>query len=324
MGGTKTWGGYQGLSGVHKGILKSLGSRLSRNRLGEVLVSGGLITPHQLRCALARQQSANIPLGRVLVQERMIRDHQLLRALIEQSAFRVLLTVVTVTLSFSAFGVKSARASSIRDVSAEISLVNVANAAFAPLDHYPALFGSDERPSSNLKPFTKWTGMFDRLEASLDTSDGKNAIKNLQGDLVSMKGLPLATMAARVDHLVNRTPYIEDGKKWGQSDYWATPVEFFERGGDCEDFAITKYMALRVLGVPEDRLRIAIVHDIQKNVPHAILVVYADEGAMVLDNQSDETRYANEIRRYRPIFSINRNGWWLHTKPRDTVIASAQ
>jgi predicted transglutaminase-like cysteine proteinase len=309
---------------VHKGILKSFRSRLGRNRLGEVLVLGGSITPNQLRYALACQQSTRAPLGRVLLQEQMIRRDRLYRALVEQWAFRILLTAMTLTLSFSVFGTKSARAASIPDVPAEISLVNVANAAFAPLDHYPALFGSDERESTNLKPFTKWTGMFDRFEASLKTSVGQTAIRRLQRDLASMKGLPLSAMAARVDALINQTPYIEDSRKWGQSDYWATPVEFFERGGDCEDFAITKYTALRALGVPEDRLRVVIVHDMQKNVPHAILVVYADEGAMILDNQSQQTHYASEVRKYRPIFSINRNGWWLHTKPRDTVIASAQ
>ena len=53
-------------------------------------------------------------------------------------------------------------------------------------------------------------------------------------------------------------------------------TDFFTRGGDCEDFAIAKYTALRALGVPEERLRVAIVHDDEKNLPHAILVVYTD------------------------------------------------
>lgn len=299
-------------------------ARMSHNRLGEILVLGGLITPHQLRYALARQRATCTPLGRVLVQERMIARHHLRRALVEQWTFRVLLTATTLTLSFSAFGSKSARASSIRDVPAQISLVSAANSAFTSLNRYPALFGSDERQSVNLKPFTKWTKMFDRFDASLGTSAGQAVIRRLQKDLTPMKGLPLSALATRVDHLINQTPYVEDSKKWGQSDYWATPVEFFERGGDCEDFAITKYVALRALGVPEERLRVAIVHDLQKNIPHAILVVYADEGVMILDNQSSETRFASDVRKYRPIFSINRDGWWLHTKPKDTVIASVQ
>ncbi len=77
------------------------------------------------------------------------------------------------------------------------------------------------------------------------------------------------------------------GREDGESDYWADPVEFLTHGGDCEDFAIAKYASLRMLGVPEDHLRIAIVRDLQKQVMHAILIVYTDNGdALILDNQN--------------------------------------
>ncbi|MCB1839662.1 MAG: transglutaminase-like cysteine peptidase, partial [Alphaproteobacteria bacterium] len=91
------------------------------------------------------------------------------------------------------------------------------------------------------------------------------------------------------------------------------------------DFAIAKYVALRALGVEEARLRIAIVHDKLKNIPHAILVVYTSEGALILDNQNKEVLNSDALRtRYRPIFSINREYWWLHTAPESTLIASAK
>jgi predicted transglutaminase-like cysteine proteinase len=143
-------------------------------------------------------------------------------------------------------------------------------------------------------------------------------------DLMAYQGLPLREMAERVNTLVNKTQYIEDTQNYGQSDYWATPIEFFTRGGDCEDFAIAKYVSLRALGVPENRMRIAIVQDLQKNIPHAVLIVYADEGAVVLDNQNKRVVAANAINHYKPIFSINRTAWWLHTKPDATRLASAQ
>lgn len=312
-------------SARHKGVLSALKQRLDKNRLGDLLVTYGALTPQQLRYALVRQQSTNMQLGQLLVEERMIQRRALYRALGEQWTFRILTALMTITLSVAIFGSKPAKAGPVRDVPGQISLAGVANAAFAPVEYYPALFGSAERASANLKPFTKWTQMFDRLEASLKTSAGQNAIRQFQGELTSMQGLPLTAMARKVNTLVNKTPYIEDSQKWGMSDYWATPVEFLNRGGDCEDFAISKYTALRILGVPEERLRVAIVHDIQKNIPHAILIVYTDDGAMILDNQSSDARLASEmIGRYRPIFSINRTAWWLHTKPKDTVVASAQ
>lgn len=134
-------------------------------------------------------------------------------------------------------------------------------------------------------------------------------------------------MAESVNAMMNRKKYIVDNKNWGKSDYWATPIEFMARGGDCEDFAIAKYVALRALGVPEEDLRVAIVHDMKKNIPHAILVVYSEKGALILDNQLPDARPAEQIHHYRPIFSINRQGWWLHTAPKgneNTVVASAR
>ena len=146
---------------------------------------------------------------------------------------------------------------------------------------------------------------------------------DLQGKLQRFKGQPLVAMAAGVNKMMNKKPYIVDSKLWGQSDYWATPVEFMAKGGDCEDYAIAKYTALRALGVPDERLRVAIVQDLKKNIPHAVLIVYTDEGPYALDNQSQSLVDGSHLKRYKPIFSINRQAWWLHTKPSGTQIASA-
>ena len=145
----------------------------------------------------------------------------------------------------------------------------------------------------------------------------------LQVELGTMHGLSLYEKAEAVHDMMNRTNYITDNKNWGKSDYWATPVEFLERGGDCEDFAIAKYTALSMLGVPEERLRLAIVHDKAKDIPHAVLVVYTERGSYILDNQFETLVNAQYGERYRPIYSINREGWWLHTQPKATLVASA-
>jgi predicted transglutaminase-like cysteine proteinase len=189
---------------------------------------------------------------------------------------------------------------------------------------YPSLFGSEEQRSGNLDPFTKWSGMFKRFDAAMQTPAGKALITQWRHELTPLENLPLNVMAQKVNDLVNAQRYISDNRNYGQNDYWATPVEFFTHGGDCEDFAIAKYTALRALGVPEERLRVAIVHDNEKNMPHAILVVYTDSAALILDNQSKMVQDSAFVTKYRPIFSINRTAWWLHSQPSSTVIASAR
>ncbi len=305
------------------GLLAKLNALMDRNRLGELMVLKGLLTPHELKLVLSYQRNHKCHLGQILVEQGMVSRFSLYQTLLQQWSLRFAIMAVTLILGVSSVGVKQARAGGVKDIPPQVKLASAANVAFAPVKNYPSLFGSDERRSHNLDPFTKWTGMFTRFEQAINTPGGQKVISEWQSDLHAFQGLPLDVMAERVNSMINGQHYIVDSRNWGQSDYWETPVEFFTRGGDCEDFAIAKYVSLRALGVPEERLRVAIVHDKQKNVPHALLIVYTDKGAMVLDNQDKRMRASSDVHRYRPIFSINRQAWWLHNRPTATVIASA-
>lgn len=297
---------------------------LSRSRMGEILVVKKCLSPAQLRRALKIQSESPRKLGQILLTEKMITRRQLAFALGRQYTLRALAALVFFFGSFSVSG-KKADAEMIKDIPAQIRVVSAKAGAYFPKPSaYPALLGSAEKRSANLKAFTKWTGMFRRFERELQDPHAKEPIQRLQASLKPMQNLSLKHMAERVNALMNAQRYIGDSKNWGKSDYWATPVEFLQRGGDCEDFAIAKYTALRALGVPEERLRVAIVHDNLKNIPHAVLIVYTEEGAYLLDNQIKRLVDAESAGRYKPIFSINRQAWWLHTAPSATRLASVQ
>ncbi len=309
----------------YSGILSSIKTRLEHNRLGDLLVRSGIITQIQLREALALQKANRHQLGNVLLQQRAISPATLRKMLIQQISLRVLAAFVGLFISFSSLGgVNSARASTIKDVPVQLSLVMNAHAAnIAPVNYYPPLFDSAERRSSDLGPFVKWSGMFDRFNEAVTRSHGEKIMEEWIASLTPLKDLFFKNMVQKVNEMVNRQEYIEDIDNWNKGDYWANPVEFFERGGDCEDFAIAKYTALKLLGVPEERLRLAIVHDKIRDIPHAILIAYADDGPMVLDNQTVKVKRADRVNRYKPIFSINRHAWWLHTTVKPTIVATA-
>ncbi|HPD82990.1 MAG: transglutaminase-like cysteine peptidase [Alphaproteobacteria bacterium] len=307
----------------HRGILSSLQSRLHKNRLGELLVLDGILSPQQLKYALQTSRETGAHLGDFLVADNLVSRGTIRRTLIEQFTLRCLMTGVALFISMGSMGfAKQARAGQIQDATARISLVQT---SFENAAHYPKLFGSTEKQSTSLKAFTKWTDMFKRFNASLNSSSSTGEIAKFKRDLEDLKGLPLNKMATRVNDLMNAKRYVSDSANYGQNDYWATPIEFFKRGGDCEDYAIAKYTALRALGVPESRLRIAIVQDMEKNIPHAVLIVYTDQGAVVLDNQIKKVVSADNVRHYKPIFTINQNAWWLHTATKNnvTVVASS-
>ena len=49
--------------------------------------------------------------------------------------------------------------------------------------------------------------------------------------------------------------YASDFAQHGEADRWSAPLATFANGkGDCEDYAIAKYVALREAGFPEERL----------------------------------------------------------------------
>lgn len=315
-----------------RGVLQILKAYFSTNRIGDLLLLQGKITPEQLSYALATARTSNRRIGQVLVDERLIRRHELYATLGKQWGVRSLAWGVAMFMSVGSFAPRTARAdeqrgssySSTQTLSMSSSIrMPTTEREIKPLRSYPALFGSGEKRSNDLSAFTKWTAMFSRYNSQMEMGGNKAILASWKRDISEYSGASLETLAKDVDHMVNEVEYIEDRDNYGRSDYWATPIEFFRRGGDCEDYAIAKYMSLKALGVPEERLRIAIVQDLVKNIPHAILVVYTDDGAMVLDNQSKTTRWAEDISRYKPIFSINSNGWWLHTRGGNVQVASA-
>ena len=304
-----------------RGIFTTIQNYLERRRIGELLVRKGLITTGELKAALKEQKQDHVPLGQVFLEQAVISKRQLRFMLWKQSALR---TCAAAVLFFASLTVseKKANADSYSKAPSGVTLVS-AKAEFGRVAAYPALYGTTEKRSTNLKAFTKWTAMFSRFDRQLKNESSAKAVREWQENLRDIRGGSLKAMARRVNDLVNEKRYIIDSKNWGKSDYWATPVEFLERGGDCEDFAIMKYTALRAMGVPEDRLRVAIVQDTKKNIPHAVLVVYTEAGAYILDNQIKRLISAESGSRYRPIYSINRHAWWLHSAPKNTIIASA-
>jgi predicted transglutaminase-like cysteine proteinase len=114
----------------------------------------------------------------------------------------------------------------------------------------------------------------------------------------------------------NFWPYKEDIVNWKQEDYWEIPAEFLQRSGDCEDYAIIKYFTLKQLGIPPEDMRIVVVRDTIRNLGHAILVVYLQNDAFVLDNLSNAVLSHSRFSHYSPQYSVNEFGRWAHLKGR--------
>ena len=198
----------------------------------------------------------------------------------------------------------------------------LADSAPAEAKAYPEIFRSKEKRSTNLTPFPKWRGTikryFDESRVAEDCKPGSRLnvchLDRWDEFLQGLKGRDVLAQLHAVNKEMNKRRYILDPINWGVKDYWASPLQFFRRQGDCEDYAITKYMSLRALGFPAEDMRIVVLMDNNLRLAHAVLVVYVEGRAYVLDNQIASVVRAETIRHYQPIYSINETAWWLHKK----------
>lgn len=201
--------------------------------------------------------------------------------------------------------------------------------AWAQIPPTRSLFGSSETQSFNLAPFTKWTGVVARWKREEATAKGE-CTAAADADCVppewarlldDLKGLAFEPTVERVNAAMNAHPYVPAIENWGVSEYWETPFEFIRRGGECEDYAIAKFMLLRALGIPNDRLRFVLLHNFRNGQDHAVAVAYADDDILLLDNLLSEVTSTTNVTWYKPYYSINETSWWLHAMPAGPVAA---
>ena len=134
----------------------------------------------------------------------------------------------------------------------------------------------------------------------------------------SAKTLGEEAKLKRVNDFINQNIGFEDDIiVWQQSDYWATPLETIGQGrGDCEDFAIIKYVSLRMAGIPVHKLRLVYVKAKLKTPAgfsqqaHMVLAYYSTPSAepLVLDNLDTTIRPASKRPDLQPVFSFNSEG----------------
>jgi len=102
---------------------------------------------------------------------------------------------------------------------------------------------------------------------------------------------------------------MSDLAQYGEIDVWSPPLATFATGaGDCEDYAIAKFVALRLAGVSPDDVRIVIMHDTIRGEDHAVAAARLDGQWLTLDNRRMAMIEDAHIRNYRPLFVIDQYG----------------
>jgi len=157
------------------------------------------------------------------------------------------------------------------------------------------------------------TDMLDNLKTEYSAEAYRRGLR-INKLLVALKHQDIQKQLLEVNRFFNQFEYQEDHIHWGEQDYWATPSEFLgTQKGDCEDFVIAKYFALRALGVPDERLYLTYVKALKQNVAHMVLSYFPTPASIpqILDNYNPMILSANKRTDLLPVYSFNAKSLFL-------------
>lgn len=120
--------------------------------------------------------------------------------------------------------------------------------------------------------------------------------------------------------------FMTDWEQWGVADRWSPPLETFStRLGDCEDFAIAKYVALGEAGMAADDLRLVVVQVRgQPARDYHVLSTARDGGHwLLLDSLRPAIVDDMEATEYTPRFLIDHRGVREYIQPGNLFIGDA-
>ncbi len=135
------------------------------------------------------------------------------------------------------------------------------------------------------------------------------------------------------DFFARNLRYRTDMQLWQQNDYWATPLETLGKGlGDCEDYAIAKYISLRALGIADDKLRLIYVKaqiggpNSRQTQAHMVLGYFAVPNAqpLILDSLIAKVLPAAKRTDLSPVFSFNSQGLWANNSTQSVANPTAR
>jgi predicted transglutaminase-like cysteine proteinase len=133
-------------------------------------------------------------------------------------------------------------------------------------------------------------------------------------DFLSMvdaaKGLTGLAQLGEINRTVNLSiKPVDDQVAHGAVDVWSSPLATLgSRSGDCEDYAILKFVVLLEAGLSPADIRILIVRDVVRSEDHAIVAVRHEGQWLLLDNRRLVIRADFELVNYQPLMQMDVTG----------------
>ena len=197
---------------------------------------------------------------------------------------------------------------------------------------FPPLFNTVGYPGDGFSALPQWRRVLREIEQEAEIyQDCADALAPCPSPVLlawqaMIKGQvdqPGIKQLRAVNRFVNRWTTKSDQANYQMSDHWASPLAFLSRSGDGEDFAIIKYASLRQLGFSPKQLRIVVVRDVLRDLPHAVLAVHANDEVFIMDNLFNAVLPQHRVNQYLPYYSVNEHARFSHLPARSVMMAMA-
>ena len=220
----------------------------------------------------------------------------------------------------------------VRDKTSAIVLISAAVVLFVG----PRVSGGEfDNDSNRIGPASLLSAWYEAVEQSKieearieecleDESSCTRQMKSIRTLVLRGRDLKPRQKLSLVNRFINKERrYTRDRRNNDQSagshvdrrQNWTTLLDFLEKGGDCEDYATSKYALLKLLGFEPKELRILVVYDRNAREHHALTLVHNEElGVQLMDN--DNSIYRNRPFHYRYVYSLNEDSLWDHSLDR--------
>ena len=200
--------------------------------------------------------------------------------------------------------------------------VNVATAeAPGQLNQTPAApepFGLDALPVIGGEVVTKWSGVVADIRAESDiltrcreaTQSCPEAAQKFLAVIADGRAHEGRARIGVINRAINLAIRpTSDLAQWGVLDRWSAPLATLTTGrGDCEDYAIAKYVALTEAGISADDVKLIIVRDLAAGEDHAVVAARLDRKWIVLDNRRLTLLEDVEMAHVVPLFVLGHDG----------------
>lgn len=177
------------------------------------------------------------------------------------------------------------------------------------------LFSAGQLPAASYQPWSE--NVFAHIKKEYGPQAEKR-MRDIHDIVLNNQDKSVEEKLRLVNDTMNNLPWIADERHWKKADYWAAPMETIATfGGDCEDIAIAKWVMLRHLGIPAEKLRLAYVKVKATGENHMILA-YVDRidlprekrlaSIWILDNVDTRLRKAAERQDLLTIYATDTDG----------------